>query len=90
MPGVLQHDTGARELHKMQENEHKKEQSSRKQNEMQHKKSFVTRYTRTEMLQKVAQKGARRSVGKFGKCAKMRTKKGISLHDMHERFSGQN
>lgn len=40
----------------MQENEHKKEQSSRKQNKLQHKKSFVTRYTRGEMLQKVAQK----------------------------------
>lgn len=40
----------------MQENEHKKEQSSRKQNKTQHKKSFVTRYTRGEMLQKVVQK----------------------------------
>lgn len=40
----------------MQENEHKKEQSSRKQNDLQHKKEFNDTITRGEMLQKVAQK----------------------------------
>lgn len=59
----------------MQENEHKKEQSSRKQNDLQHKKSFVTRYTRGEMLQKVAQKRARRSMGKFRKMRENANKK---------------
>lgn len=67
----------------MQENEHKKEQSSRKQNDLQHKKEFNDTITRGEILQKAAQKKERAGAwGNFGKCAKMRTKKGISLHDM--------
>lgn len=59
----------------MQENEHKKEQSSRKQNNLQHKKSFVTRYTRGEILQKVAKKRTRRSVWKFRKVRENANKK---------------
>lgn len=67
----------------MQENEHKKEQSSRKQNKTQHKKSFVTRYTRGEMLQKVAQKKSAPERGEFRKSArKCEQKKEVSLHDM--------
>lgn len=58
------------ELRKMQENEHKKEQSSRKQNEMQHKKSFVTRYARGEMLQKVAQKKSALEHGEISESAR--------------------
>lgn len=54
----------------MQENEHKKEQSSRKQNEMQHKKSFVTRYARGEMLQKVAQKKSAPEHGEISESAR--------------------
>lgn len=55
----------------------KKEQSSRKQNDLQHKKEFNDTITRGEMLQKVAQKKSAPERGEISESArKCEQKKG--------------